>query len=76
MHFIGSVVHIDEGLSNLAVQAPKLVIDGQQRLTNVTLLLNGLADVLDGLPEDQQEPIEEFAPAIIRETYLTRRHQT
>jgi uncharacterized protein with ParB-like and HNH nuclease domain/predicted transport protein len=75
VHFIGSVVHIDEGLGNLAVQAPKLVIDGQQRLTTVTLLLTALADVLDELPEDQQEPIEEFAPAIIRETYLTRRHQ-
>lgn len=75
VHFIGSVVHIDEGLGNLAVQAPKLVIDGQQRLTTVTLLLTALADVLDAVPEDQQEPIEEFAPAIIRETYLTRRHQ-
>ena len=75
VHFIGSVVYIEEGLGTLAVQAPKLVIDGQQRLTTVTLLLTALADVLDGLPEDQQEPIEEFAPAIIRETYLTRRHQ-
>ncbi len=26
VHFIGSVVHIDEGLGNLAVSAPKLVI--------------------------------------------------
>ena len=26
VHFIGSVVHIDEALGNLAVQAPKLVI--------------------------------------------------
>jgi uncharacterized protein with ParB-like and HNH nuclease domain/predicted transport protein len=75
VHFIGSVVHIDEGLSTITVQAPKLVIDGQQRLTTVTLLLTALADVLDGLPEEEQEPIEEFAPAIIRETYLTRRHQ-
>jgi hypothetical protein len=38
-------------------------------------LLTALANVLESLPEDQQEPIEEFAPAIIRETYLTRRHQ-
>ena len=30
VHFIGSVVHIDEGLGNLAVQAPKLVIDGRR----------------------------------------------
>jgi uncharacterized protein with ParB-like and HNH nuclease domain len=29
VHFIGSVVHIDEGLGNLPVQAPKLVIDGK-----------------------------------------------
>jgi len=28
VHFIGSVVHIDEGLGNHAVQAPKQVIDG------------------------------------------------
>lgn len=75
VHFIGSVVHIDEGLGTIAVQAPKLVIDGQQRLTTVTLLLTALADVLDQLPEEQQEPMEEFAPAIIREAYLTRRHQ-
>ncbi len=26
VHFIGSVVHIDDGLGNIAVQAPKLVI--------------------------------------------------
>jgi uncharacterized protein with ParB-like and HNH nuclease domain len=52
VHFIGSVVHIDDGLGNIAVQAPKLVIDGQQRLTTVTLLLSALADVLAELPED------------------------
>jgi uncharacterized protein with ParB-like and HNH nuclease domain/predicted transport protein len=75
VHFIGSVVHIDEGLGNLAVQAPKLVIDGQQRLTTVTLLLTALADVLSELPEGQQEPIEGFAPAMIREYYLINRLQ-
>jgi uncharacterized protein with ParB-like and HNH nuclease domain len=73
VHFIGSVVHIDEGLGNLAVQAPKLVIDGQQRLTTVTLLLTALAEVLSDLPEEQQEPIEGFAPAMIREYYLINR---
>ena len=30
VNFIGSVVHIDEGLGNLAVQAPKLVIDARR----------------------------------------------
>jgi uncharacterized protein with ParB-like and HNH nuclease domain/predicted transport protein len=71
VHFIGSVVHIDEGLGNLAVQAPKLVIDGQQRLTTVTLLLTALADVLSELPEERQEPFDGFAPAKIRQYYLT-----
>jgi len=75
VHFIGSVVHIDEGLGTIAVQAPKLVIDGQQRLTTVTLLLTALADVLDQRPDEQQEPIEGFAPAMIREYYLINRLQ-
>ena len=30
VHFIGSVVQIDEGPGNLAVQAPKLVIDARR----------------------------------------------
>ena len=30
MHFIGSVVQIDEGPGNLVVQAPKLVIDARR----------------------------------------------
>lgn len=30
VHFIGSVVQIDEGLGNLVVQAPKLVIDARR----------------------------------------------
>ena len=30
VHFIGSVVHIDDGLGNIAVQAPKLVIDARR----------------------------------------------
>jgi len=71
VHFIGSVVHVDEGLGNLAVQAPKLVIDGQQRLTTVTLVLTALATELSELPEEQEEPFEGFSPAKIRQYYLT-----
>jgi uncharacterized protein with ParB-like and HNH nuclease domain len=33
VHFIGSIVYIEEGLSQVMHQAPLLVIDGQQRLT-------------------------------------------
>jgi len=32
VHFNGSIVYIEEGLSNNTVQSPQLVIDGQQRL--------------------------------------------
>ena len=39
VHFVGSIVYIEEGLSQVSHQAPLLVIDGQQRLTTVTLLL-------------------------------------
>ncbi len=71
VHFIGSVVYIEDGQGTIAVQAPKLVIDGQQRLTTVTLLLTAMADVLTELPEEQQEPFDGFAPAKIRQYYLT-----
>jgi uncharacterized protein with ParB-like and HNH nuclease domain len=42
VHFIGSIVYIEAGLSQITQQAPMLVIDGQQRLTTVTLLLTAL----------------------------------
>jgi len=71
VHFIGSVVYIEEGQATITVKAPKLVIDGQQRLTTVTLLLTALADVLGELPEDQDEPFDGFSPAKIRQYYLT-----
>lgn len=42
-HFIGSVVYIEQQLSQVSNQSPLLVIDGQQRLTTVTLILEALA---------------------------------
>jgi uncharacterized protein with ParB-like and HNH nuclease domain len=32
VHFIGSIVYVEQGLSQVSHQAPLLVIDGQQRL--------------------------------------------
>lgn len=46
VHFMGAIVYIEEGLSNNSVQSPQLVIDGQQRLTTVTLLIAALANAL------------------------------
>ena len=36
-HFIGSVVYVEKGLYQVSSQSPLLVIDGQQRLTTVSL---------------------------------------
>lgn len=69
-HFIGSIVHVEKGLSNLTSQEPNLVIDGQQRLTTATLLIAALARALEQLPEDQREPLDGFSPRKLRNRYL------
>ncbi len=43
VHFIGSIVYVEQGLSQVSHQSPLLVIDGQQRLTTLTLLIEALA---------------------------------
>ena len=42
-HFVGSIVYIEKGLYQVTSQSPLLVIDGQQRLTTVTLLLEAVS---------------------------------
>src|SRR2546421_3906693 len=56
VHFVGSIVYIATGLSQVTHQSPLLVIDGQQRLTTVTLLLAALAGALDQRDETDREP--------------------
>src|SRR5690625_5815117 len=46
-HFIGSVVYIEKGLYNVTAVTELLVIDGQQRLTTITLLLVAMAKVIE-----------------------------
>ena len=69
-HFTGSIVHVEKGLSNLTSQEPNLVIDGQQRLTTVTLVLAALAGALDELPDGEREPLDGFSPKKVRNRYL------
>jgi uncharacterized protein with ParB-like and HNH nuclease domain/predicted transport protein len=69
-HFTGSIVHVEKGLSNLTTQEPNLVIDGQQRMTTVTLLIAALARVLDGYPDGEREPWKGFSPQKLRKRYL------
>lgn len=69
-HFVGSIVYIEKGLYHITDQTPLLVIDGQQRLTTMTLLLTALSNALDDLPKEKQEPIDGFSPKKIKNYYL------
>jgi uncharacterized protein with ParB-like and HNH nuclease domain/predicted transport protein len=68
VHFIGSIVYVEQGLSQVTHQAPLLVIDGQQRLTSVSLLIEALAQALG-----EEEAVDGFSAAKLREYYLTNR---
>jgi uncharacterized protein with ParB-like and HNH nuclease domain/predicted transport protein len=70
-HFVGSIVYIEKGLSQVTVQSPHLVIDGQQRLTTVTLLLAALAKALG-----ETEPVDGFSPRKLRNYYLLNPEET
>lgn len=64
-HFVGSIVYIEQGLFQVATLSPLLVIDGQQRLTTVTLLIAALAEALG-----TSEPVEGFSARKLRNYYL------
>ena len=67
VHFVGSIVYVADGLSTVSLQAPLLVIDGQQRLTTFTLLLEALQRALG-----EEEPVDGFSAEKIKSRYLTR----
>ncbi len=46
-HFVGSIVYIDRGLYQVTTVPELLVIDGQQRLTTLSLLLAALGKVME-----------------------------
>lgn len=66
VHFLGSVVYVEEGLSQVSGRSPLLVIDGQQRLTTVMLLLAALRDALG----PDEEPVDGFSVRKIVNRYL------
>lgn len=69
-HFTGSIVYVAKDQSTLTSAQPDLIIDGQQRVTTVTLLLVALAERLEELPEAQREPWDGFSPKKIRNRFL------
>ena len=64
-HFVGSIVYIEKGLYQVTSQSPLLVIDGQQRLTTVSLLLEALARALG-----EAEPVDGFSAKKLRSYHL------
>ena len=64
-HFVGSIVYIEKGLYQVTNQSSLLVIDGQQRLTTITLLLEALARQLG-----DAEPVNGFSARKLRNRYL------
>jgi uncharacterized protein with ParB-like and HNH nuclease domain/predicted transport protein len=64
-HFVGSIVYVEKGLYQVSSQSPLLVIDGQQRLTTITLLLEALA-----LRLGDNEPLDGFSAKKLRNYYM------
>lgn len=51
-HFLGSVVYIENGLYHVTSLPKLLIIDGQQRLTTISLLLKALGQAIEKLEEE------------------------
>lgn len=69
-HFTGSIVYVAREQSTNTSAEPDLLIDGQQRVTTVTLILAALVAHLKELPVNDQEPREGFSPRKIRNRFL------
>lgn len=65
MHFIGSIMYIGDKHSQTAINQLS-VIDGQQRLTTLTLLLIALSESIG----ENDEILEKFSKTKIRNRYL------
>ena len=64
-HFVGSIVYIERGVYSISIHSPLLVIDGQQRLTTVSLIIEALARRLG-----ESEPLDGFSVGKLRNYYL------
>lgn len=71
VHFVGSIVYVQDGVSLVSHQAPLLVIDGQQRLTTLTLILEALSRNLQ-----DEEPVDGFSKQKLKHYYLSNNLET
>lgn len=67
-HFVGSIIYVTD---NDLQDAPLHVIDGQQRLTAITLLIAALSEAVGA-----QEPHTGFSKDKLRSRYLIDPHET
>ncbi|MGL2558964.1 GmrSD restriction endonuclease domain-containing protein [Helicobacter pylori] len=67
-HFIGSILYV---LADDTHSSPLLIIDGQQRLTTITLLFIALRDHLN----DEDEFLKKFSRQEIQNRYLINRDE-
>ncbi len=67
-HFIGSIVYVERGLSNVVQQEALLVIDGQQRLTTSMLIIAALAKHFES--QNIGEMLDTFSVKKLRNYYL------
>ena len=68
-HFVGSVLHIPEGGSTITGVKKHLLIDGQQRLTTLSLLLTAFVEYLEA-NEDQASFLTDIKVSSLRKNYL------
>ncbi len=69
-HFIGSIVYIEKSIYHVTDQSPLLVIDGQQRLTTISLLIAALVNELENKFDVKYEPVEGFSAKKLKHYYL------
>lgn len=65
VHFVGSIVYIEDGISQISSRSPVLIIDGQQRVTTITLLLVALSNAIG-----DRRPHRDFTSSKINSRYL------
>lgn len=71
-HFIGSVVYFQPQITSTAGTPKKLLIDGQQRITTITLLLACLRDFIKNNPDVE---FKDISSEEIRDLYLINPHK-
>jgi len=68
-HFVGSIVYIEKGLYQVSAIPQLLVIDGQQRLSTISLILSALGKAIETKAQHSDVTHEE-----ITDYYLLNKH--